>query len=268
LIHYINCEGVFRFDENQNAYIQQTAQTPAQSGDIIFGMFKVTSANDLVPDTGTQLTGVFAQQVSAINANIVTLNPVSSLNVTLKDFAGPSQSAFTLSEYMTPSNGINPIFSFYQTPYVSTFDDPTKTMRQMLDAVTDGNLYATFGYIPDSGNGFDIADTANAPRISSYGGLNILQNNTGLDFIKITASDSEFTNNYPFTIQAMVGPLMPVDLLLISAITPNDVVGSRWAIKSSDPALLQTVVPTPAAFWGGLGLLGGMGLLRLRRKQA
>jgi hypothetical protein len=265
-LQYDNREGVFRLNRELGVYEQQAATTLAQPGDIIFGMFWVNNVNSTDVTVGDasakRLTGVFAQQVTETG-----LVPVSSVNVNLSD----GQSTFALSNYIHTETAGTPIMEFFQAANIGSYDNPAQTMIQMLNTVTNTgstNPYATFGYNPQSGNGFDLADTANAPVIISFAGLNIFTNNTGWTFTKITSTDLAFLLTIPASAQPTVGPLMPVDLVLHSRIQPNLLAGSRWALSSSDPAFVQTAVPTPAAFWAGLSLLGGMGLLRLRRKQA
>jgi hypothetical protein len=268
-----------------------------QEGDILFGLINVQNVDaegstHWFSSATDQITGVIAQRVEVYNdtpndpydaaqTNFphLILGPVNpAAGFTLN---GPDGTSVDLSTLVSG----NEIISLWRdTGMGTTVFESNGTFAQDTDIATDGSLWMTLGYdFGADGDAGTIDDTGylySHPNIDPldplvnfsgefWGGLDLIVNNTGLDFDTI---------NDPNELE-MGGPFLPGnpffgDAPLFNAmhlsgeleINPNWVDGfSPWVVRSNDPAHLAPV-PEPATISIlGLGLLG-MGLYRKIRR--
>lgn len=118
---------------------------------------------------------------------------------------------------------------------------------------TDGTPWGTLGFTSPE-NYWTVALTSLSPSGSSFGGLNFIENNSGLTWSKVLDTSCDTPGG------------CEVDMKFNATYAPRDA-GGAWQVNFNDPATLHPV-PLPAAAWlFGSGMLALAGLPIRRKKQ-
>lgn len=280
-ITFHNWENIF----NGSTGVQKSSAigAPAQAavGDILAGILTVNSiysdqlgTYSFLPSAGNQITGVFAQKVTAIVGTTVYFAPV-----TAPDYAAIG-SKFTSSidgtSFSLPAGwsfGSGEEFAFYNNS-ASIVTSGTTLAASEATAVGSSLLFS-LGYSVDANpttfsgdTGYFYASvnntTGTATDLTAHGGLQFITNNTGSVFIAGAVDNTAIP----------AAQAVSVPLWIRSSISDNTNVTSTalvapWNFISSDPAKATTLVPVPASVWTGLSMLGVMGgFAALRRRKA
>lgn len=231
----------------------------ADVGDLLVGVFSI---NKIQSGAGTwfasatdQLTGVFVQQVAAVdvidaNTSRLTLSNPGALPLFTNvggagtySIALPGGSMFAVYEDLG-ATVLNPLANTDTATQVATATDGSLFMALGLNGGTD----TTFGIVNYFGGGPFIVDGG------AYGALSVVVNNTGYDFADVT----EFTDQGPLTGQ-----------VVFTADFDTNTFGGPWSIYGNDPTRFlprESVIPEPASMLMlGMGM-GGIGLVNRRRK--
>jgi len=241
---------VFQLGVDNNLGFQSVANKTGGAnsvavGDIFYG---IINAQDISSGTTTwnannvsapidSFTGYFLTQVTSVTATPTTLGTFYSaqLGVATSDpnhvFSATDLSAGTMMKLYTDTN----------TAY--TTGGPVATD---IAHATDGNFWGSLGFTQSS-NYWTLAITPAGFSASgaSFGGLNFINNNSGLTWNQVLDTNCSATG----------GCLS--DMKFSSTFSQNT--GGVWQANINDPAILQPV-PLPAAGW-----LMGSGLLALAR---
>jgi hypothetical protein len=227
----------------------------ADVGDFLVGIFRVVqvdSINGQWFQSGTdQLTGVFAQEVASVggsfpNAELSFVTP-NTATINAVNFANVG-GAGTFNIAM-PTGAM---FAVYETGGGFTqFGDAATGVA----AAVNGSLYLSMNLdaAGDLSEG-RLAYTLSGPDGTSFGVYSILDNNTGFTFAQVTEFGTALGD---LTGQAVV-----------TADFDTNSGSNAWLIRGDDPIRLlpQSVIPEPASMLMlGMGM-GGLGLVRRRRK--
>jgi len=283
-ITFHNWENIF--SGSTGLQVSSAIGAPAQAavGDILAGILTVNSiysdqlgSYSYLPTAGSnEITGVFAQKVTAIVGTTVYFAPLTAADYSAigsKFTSSIDGTNFSLPSGWNFSGGEE--FAFYQQTGSTDFTTSGTTMAASEATAVNGNLLFSLGYSVDANvttfsgdTGYFYATvnntTGTATDLTAHGGLQFLTNNTGSTFIA-----GAVDNTASAAAQAVSVPLW-----IRSSISDNTNVNSTalvapWNFISSDPAKATTLVPVPAAAWTGLSMLGAMGgLAAMRRRKA
>jgi hypothetical protein len=277
-IIYHNYENVFDSNGNQKL---STVAAPAgiTVGDTIVGVLRfdgVTySGGSYTPSTTNEVTGIFAQKVVAITGAVGGVAVPGSIV-----YYGAATRTTFANGADTFSTGLvgNEMFKLWNQTGAADFNAGIPTATTMATSVataTNGSLIMSLGFantgaqdsfVGDLGYFYSTValDASSHPQITSFAGLNIINNAAGVNVTKIDDPGESFAN----------GGVFNVDLWLKSGVGLDFVTGDQtqlnkpWDYISSDPAQISVFVPLPAAAWTGLTMLAAMGgIAALRRRK-
>lgn len=287
-VEYVNFENLFTPMETNDGlvYVAKPIGALPAAGDILAG---IINANDLTVngvttsfDTATlQLSGIFWQEISSLTVegpDIDGAGPDTGtfhLTLSLPSLASGTTLFCNASQtdcFQTGLSSTDMIAFYLQTGGGTTAFESNGTMADDVTKATDGGLYFTMGpgvSAVDVGPGVTYSHVnfnfvSPLFPVQTFGGLNVLTNNTGLGFAGIPGSALLFDPD------GLVGTN---HVLFKSAIVPNPNrlappigVDSPWLFRSDDPAfLLPTTIPEVSSLWMlGMGL-GGFGIFGRRK---
>lgn len=248
-----------------------TPGTLLTTGDTFVGIIDVQNIshegepNHFDSSSTNQLTGVFAQQITAIDYP----DPYDAAQTTFPHITlgASSMTSFTfgaqtlnIAPYLDVANG--EMFAFYlQQGAGTTQFESNGTLQDDVNKATDGDLYFTLG---DDG-GFAYSHAALGTTVSNFTGeswaaLNLIVNNTGWLFVDI---------NDPNELELGDNPLILTAAYLSSELegNPNGTLfgkTSPWDYRSEDPAHVHPVPEPSTIVLLGAGLIG---IYALRRRH-
>ena len=271
-------------------YVRKAEGSLPEIGDVLVG---IINANNLTvggittsfDDLGFQLTGIFAQEISAASfLEDPDLDGAGGDKGTLHLDLTPTTVAtgatlFCNSAAMTDcfstSLAAGEEFAFYlQTGLGTTIFESNGTMLDDVTKATDGAVFLTLGPAVTAGDvgpgvvysHVDFNFLTTQFPVDNFGGLNIITNGTGLSFIGIPGGiiivDPDGllgTNHVLFDPSIVLNP---------NRLAPPLGVSSPWFFRSDDPAYLlpfNNVIPEVSSLWMlGMGL-SGFGIFRRRK---
>ena len=231
--------------------INKTGGSAIAVGDLFYGVINIQTissgkttwnANNVSPSIDS-FTGYLLASVTSI----VSPSP-GYYSVQLGVSSSDPNHVFSTSELA--SGAMMKLYTDTTTPYTTGGSVATDIAH-----ATDGTPWATLGFTGAS-NSWSMA-TSPLGIGAAFGGLNIINNNTGLNWNKVL--DTNCTTP---------GGCL-VDMKFVA--TFNQSAGGAWQIDLNDPATMHPVspVPLPAAAWlMGSGLLALSGLAKRRKKCA
>lgn len=227
-------------------------------GDYLVGILNVQNVNansntHFFQGPAGQLTGIFAQEISAIGAD--GFGPHFTFkNPTLSTFCEPGA-----VNCFSTGLAAGEMFGFYlQEPATTLFNSNGPTMASDVADVVDGTAYFTLGLV--SGTNYAYSHPGQG---IAFGGLDFVANNTGFTFGYLVDPNEVFNGD------GITGPSQMVFTSEFETNPPFSTGGSPWAFASNDPATLHPlgVIPEPSSIWLlGMGL-SGLGIFSRRKKS-
>ncbi|MES2365075.1 MAG: VPLPA-CTERM sorting domain-containing protein [Pseudomonadota bacterium] len=256
---------VFQIGVDNNLGFQSVANNsggPNQIavGDLYYGVINVQDIANTATGTTSwnannvssnppidSFSGYFVTQVTSVTATSTPLGTIytAQLGVASSDpngvFSAAELSAGTMMKLYTDTS----------TAY--TTGGPVATD---IAHATDGNFWASLGFAQSGDHwGLVITPTGFAATGSTYGGLDFINNNSGLTWNKVLDTTCDVSGG------CMVS-------MKFASTFSQATAGGAWQTNINDPATLQPV-PLPAAGWlMGSGLLALVRLSSKRKNRA
>jgi len=241
---------VFQLGVDNNMGFQSVANKTGSpnsiaAGDLYYGIINVQdisagttswNANNVAAPIDT-FTGYFLTQVKSVTATSTPMGTFYNAQLGVATSADPNG---VLSAAELGSGTVMKLFTDTSTPY--TTGGPVATD---IAHATDGAMWGSLGFT-QAGNYWTVAVSPSGMAASgaSFGGLNFINNNSGLSWNKVLDTSCG------------TGGGCLEDMKFASTFTQAPA-GSVWQANVNDPATLNPV-PLPAAGW-----LMGSGLLAL-----
>jgi len=233
--------------------INKTGGSAIAAGDLFYGVINIQTisagtttwnANNVSPPIDS-FTGYLLTRVVSVTSTVVP-SAGTFYNIQLGVAGSDPNGVFLKSELS--SGAMMKLYTDTSTAY--TAGGPVAT--DIVHA-TNGTPWATLGFT--AANNYWTMATSSLGIGASFGGLNMISNNTGLNWDKVL--DTNCTTP---------GGCL-VDMKFVSTLAQT--AGGVWQIDLNDPATMHPVspVPLPAAGWlMGSGLLALPGLAKRRKK--
>ena len=207
-------------------------------------------ASGLFSPENTQLSGVFAQEITGI-----LVDPSDPTHLLLT-FGNPSLDTFCKgADCFTLGFSANEMFRFYLDSPASSLFESNGTLADDVTKATNGSLLFSLGLLVPTdvaGSDVDLIGPGGLPGGRAFGALSLIQNNTGIDFQSVTSEG--FTADLVFTSEFERNP---------GGLASGG--SSPWEFRSNDPAVLHPVPEVSSLWMLGMGLTG---LVSRRRKVA
>ncbi len=233
--------------------INKTGGNAIAVGDLFYGVINIQTisagpttwnANNVSPPIDS-FTGYLLTRVTSVKSTVVP-SVGTFYNIQLGVAGSDPNGVFSKSDL--DSGAMMKLYTDTTTAY--TAGGPVAT--DIAHATDGGTPWATLGFT--AANNYWTMSTSSRGIGASFGGINMIDNHTGLNWSKVL--DTNCTTG---------GCL--VDMKFVSTLAQT--AGGAWQIDLNDPATMHPVspVPLPAAAWlMGSGLLALSGLAKRRKK--